>query len=124
MSKIKKFFGGAISSKPEADEYVDLDLGDYEEVLETEPAEMYIRIAELNNLNEIPDLKKEVYDGNILFIDISLIKRDKFNLDRAVKELKQVVEDVHGDIAGIGDEQVIVAPMGVRIDRSKILGGK
>lgn len=124
MSKIKKLFGGAVASKSEADEYVDLDLGDYEEVLETEPAEMYIRIAELNNLNEIPDLKKEVYDGNILFIDISLIKRDKFNLDRAVKELKQVVEDVHGDIAGIGDEQVIVAPMGVRIDRSKILGGK
>jgi SepF-like predicted cell division protein (DUF552 family) len=31
---------------------------------------------------------------------------------------------VHGDIAGIGEEQVIVAPMGVRIDRSKINGNK
>lgn len=124
MSKIKKLFGGVAAPKSEIDEYVDLDLSKYEEVLETEPAEMYIRIAELNNLNEVPELKKEIYDGNLLLIDISLLKRDKFNLDRAVKELKQVVEDVHGDIAGIGDDQILVAPMGVRIDRSKITGGR
>lgn len=124
MAKLKKLFGGTGTPRSEVDEYVDLDLSDYEDVLETEPAEMYIRIAELNNLNEMPDLKKEVYDGNILLIDISLLKRDKFNLDRAIKDLKEVVEDVHGDIAGVGDEQVIVAPMGVRIDRSKVLGGR
>ncbi|MCL7415560.1 MAG: cell division protein SepF [ANME-2 cluster archaeon] len=124
MAAFKKIFGGAASSRSEGDEYVDLDLSDYEEVIENEPAEMYIRIAELNNLNDIPDLKKEIYDGNLLLVDISLLKQDKFNLDRAIKELKQVVEDVHGDIAGVGDEQVIVAPMGVRINRSKIIGAK
>ncbi|MDF1558091.1 MAG: cell division protein SepF [ANME-2 cluster archaeon] len=124
MAAFKKIFGGAASSRSENDEYVDLDLSDYEEVIESEPAEMYIRIAELNNLNDIPDLKKEIYDGNLLLVDISLLKQDKFNLDRAIKELKQVVEDVHGDIAGVGDEQVIVAPMGVKINRSKIIGAK
>ncbi len=124
MAALKELFKGAAKSKSKVDEYVDLDLSDYEEVIETEPAEMYIRIAELNNLNELPDLKKEVYDGNLLLVDISLLKRDKFNLDRAIKELKQVVDDVHGDIAGVGEEQVIVAPMGVKIDRSKIFGGK
>jgi SepF-like predicted cell division protein (DUF552 family) len=124
MAALKELFKSTAKSKSNVDEYVDLDLSDYEEVIENEPAEMYIRIAELNNLNELPDLKKEVYDGNMLLIDISLLKRDKFNLDRAIKELKQVVEDVHGDIAGVGEEQVIVAPMGVRIDRSKIFGGK
>ena len=124
MAALKELFKGTAKSKSNVDEYVDLDLSDYEEVIENEPAEMYIRIAELNNLNELPDLKKEVYDGNMLLVDISLLKRDKFNLDRAIKELKQVVEDVHGDIAGVGEEQVIVAPMGVRIDRSKIFGGK
>ncbi len=124
MAALKELFKGTAKSKSNVDEYVDLDLSDYEEVIENEPAEMYIRIAELNNLNELPELKKEVYDGNMLLVDISLLKRDKFNLDRAIKELKQVVEDVHGDIAGVGEEQVIVAPMGVRIDRSKIFGGK
>ena len=124
MAALKELFKGTAKSKSNVDEYVDLDLSDYEEVIENEPAEMYIRIAELNNLNELPELKKEVYDGNLLLVDISLLKRDKFNLDRAIKELKQVVEDVHGDIAGVGEEQVIVAPMGVRIDRSKIFGGK
>ncbi len=124
MAALKKIFGGASSSKSSSEEYVDLDLSDYEEVIEDEPAEMYIRIAELNNLNDIPDLKKEVYEGNVLLVDISLIKQDKFNLDRAIKELKQVVEDAHGDIAGIGEDQVIVAPMGVRINRSKIIGAR
>ncbi|MBW6518683.1 MAG: cell division protein SepF [ANME-2 cluster archaeon] len=124
MVALKKIFGGSSSSKSASDEYVDLDLSDYEEVVENEPAEMYIRIAELNNLNDIPDLKKEIYNGNVLLVDISLIKQDKFNLDRAIKELKQVVEDTHGDIAGIGEDQVIVAPMGVRINRSKIIGVK
>ncbi|MCK4938099.1 MAG: hypothetical protein KAR85_05800, partial [Methanosarcinales archaeon] len=81
MAAFKKIFGGASSSKSVSEEYVDLDLSDYEEVVENEPAEMYIRIAELNNLNDIPDLKKEIYNGNILLVDISLIKQDKFNLD-------------------------------------------
>lgn len=124
MSKFKKLFGGASAPKSDVDEYVNLDLSEYEEVLETEPAEMYIRIAELNNLNEMPDLKKQIYEGNLLLIDISILKRDKFNLDRAIKELKQVVDDVHGDIAGVGEDQIIVTPMGVRIDRSKILGAR
>lgn len=124
MATLKKLFGGASTPKSDVEDYVHIDLSEYEEVPEVEPAEMYIRIAELNNLNEVSTLKKEIYDGNILLIDISLIKQDKFNLDRAIKELKQVVQDVHGDIAGIGEEQVIVAPMGVRIDRSKINGDK
>jgi SepF-like predicted cell division protein (DUF552 family) len=123
MATLKKIFGGGTTT-PDTHDYVKLNLDDYEDIEEVEPAEMYIRIAQLKNLKDVVDLKKEIYDGNILFIDISLIKQDKFNLDRAVKELKQVVQDVHGDIAGIGDEQVIVAPMGVRIDRSKLIGGK
>jgi len=122
MATLKKIFGGGTTT-PDTHDYAKLNLDDYEDVEEVEPAEMYIRIAQLKNLKDVVDLKKEIYDGNILFIDISLIKQDKFNLDRAVKELKQVVQDVHGDIAGIGDEQVIVAPMGVRIDRSKLITG-
>ena len=123
MAKIMdKIFGSGTGPTNNVDEYTELDLGKYEEVLDEEPAETYIRVAELTNLNELPGLKKEIYDGNILMIDISNIKADKLLLDRALKDLKDVVVDVRGDIAGIKDDQVLVTPSGIWIDRSKIIG--
>jgi len=81
-------------------------------------------VPQLTSLNELPGLKKEVYDGNIAIIDISLIKNDKLTSERAIKDLKQVAADVRGDIAGIGDDYVMVTPMSVKIDRAKIPGGR
>lgn len=122
----KGFLSKLIGSKPKAgvEEYMELDLGEYEATLDEEPVEMYVRIAQLSDLNELPALKKEVYDGNIVMINISLIKNDKLVSERAIKDLKQVAADVRGDIAGIGDDQVIITPMSVKIDRTKIIGGK
>ncbi len=125
MAKIMdKLFGSGTKSKSGVDEYTELDLGKYQEILDSEPAETYIRVAELTHFNELPGLKKEIYDGNILMIDISNIKADKLLLDRALKDLKDVVADVRGDIAGIKDDQVLVTPSGIRIDRSKITGSR
>ncbi|AFV24917.1 MAG: cell division protein SepF [Methanolobus sp.] len=125
MAKImNKLFGGTSKTTTVEDEYTELDLTKYEEVLDEEPAETYVRVAELTNLNELTALKKEIYSGNIVMIDISNIKADKLMLDRALKDLKDVVIDVHGDIAGIKDDQVLVTPTGIKIDRSKILGGR
>lgn len=121
---VNKLFGGGSKSSTLEDEYTELDLTRYEEVIDDEPAETYIRVAELTNLNELTALKKEIYDGNIVMIDISNIKVDKLMLDRALKDLKDVVMDVHGDIAGIKDDQVLVTPTGIKIDRSKITGGR
>ena len=121
---VNKLFGGSSKSSTLEDEYTELDLTRYEEVMDDEPAETYIRVAELKNLNELTALKKEIYDGNIVMIDISNIKVDKLLLDRALKDLKDVVMDVHGDIAGIKDDQVLVTPTGIKIDRSKISGGR
>jgi len=105
------------------EDYVDLDLEEYEEELREEGVKMYIKIAELTGLYDIPDLKKEIYAGNILLLDISLVKQDKVLVEKAIKDLKMAALDVGGDIAGIADTQVIVAPMGVKIERKK-LGAK
>ncbi|WP_181079151.1 MULTISPECIES: cell division protein SepF [Methanohalophilus] len=124
MAFMDKLFGSGTKATSSAEEYTELDLGKYEEVMDEEPAETYVRVAELTNLNELPSLKKEIYDGNILMIDISNIKADKLMLDRALKDLKEVIIDVHGDIAGIKEDQVLVTPTGVKIDRSKVIGGR
>ena len=107
----------------EDEDYVDLDIEEYEEEFGEEGVRMYIKIAELTGLYDIPDLKKEIYAGNILFLDISLVKQDKVLVEKAIKDLKMAALDVGGDIAGIADTQVIVAPMGVKIERKK-LGAK
>ena len=121
---IDKILGGNVKSTTSADDYTEIDLSKYEEVLEEEPAETYVKIAEVSNINQISSLKQEIYNGNILMIDISNIRGDDLMRDRILKELKDVVVDVHGDIAGVKGNTVIVTPTGIKIDRSKITGGK
>lgn len=121
---IDKILGSNVKSATSADDYTEIDLSKYEEVLEDEPAETYIKIAEITNINQVAALKQEVYNGNILMIDISNIRSDELLRDRVLKELKDVVVDVHGDIAGVKGSTVIVTPTGVKIDRSKLIGGR
>lgn len=115
----EKFFAKREGVEDEG-EYVDLDLEAYEEELREEGVKMYIKTAELTGLYDIPELKKELYAGNILFLDISLARQDKGLVEKAIKDLKSAALDIGGDIAGISDNQVIVAPSGVRIERKKL----
>lgn len=121
---IDKFFGSNVKSTSSVDDFTEIDLSKYEEVLEEEPAETYIRIAEISSIGQMGVLKQEIYNGNILVVDISAIKNDDLLRDRVLKELKDVVIDVHGDIAGVKGNMVIVTPTGIKIDRSKLLGGR
>ena len=120
-SLIDRIFGSRPHAEP--DEYLELDLGEYEEVLEEEPAGTYVKVAELVNVSNLTQLKDEVYKGNIVIIDIAHVKQDRVTLDRIVKELRQVATDIHGDIAGLGDGQIIVTPMSIKIDRKKLGAG-
>ncbi|MFB3764939.1 MAG: cell division protein SepF [Methanotrichaceae archaeon] len=83
-----------------------------------------LRLADLDNIEILSEIKQEIYAGNILLIDIAGMKRDMAVLERAIAELKKTVEDVSGDIVGIGDDLVAVVPDGIMIDRDKIIGGK
>ncbi|MCK4475475.1 MAG: cell division protein SepF [Methanophagales archaeon] len=102
-------------------DYLDLDIEEYEaELKEEEGVKMYIKTAELTGLYDIPELKKEIYAGNILILDISLAKQDKVLIEKVIKDLKMAAFDVGGDIAGVSDDQVIVAPTGIKIERKKM----
>lgn len=117
---LEKLIGSGKKAKSEAEEYQELDLSEFEEGFKDEPTSMFIRVAELSGLDIMPQLKKEVYEGNVVVIDVSPAKHDKLLFDRAVKDLKQVVNDVHGDIALVKEDQVIVTPRSIRIDRQKL----
>lgn len=117
MAKLLEKLIGKGKKIKEVEDYQELNLSEFEEDLE-EPT--FVRIAELSGLDIMPELKKQIYEGNILIIDVSHARNDKMILERAVKDLKQVVNDVHGDIVMIKEDQVIVTPHGIRIDRQKL----
>ncbi len=111
-----------ILGRPSEDDYTEVDLGQFEEVGGS--PEKMLKVAELSKADVLPEIKREIYAGNIVLIDIGGLKQDKAALDRAIGELKKAVDDVSGDIAGIGDDLVAVVPHGIRIDREKVVGGK
>ncbi len=116
-----KVFGG--KSTEEEEEYTEIDLGDMDQAVGSGPAETYVRVAELSNLAQIPELKREIYNGNIVVVDMSPVKGDSLTRDRALKDLKQVASDVRGDIAMIKDDNlIVVTPMSIKIDRTKFTG--
>ena len=99
-----------------------MDLGQFEE--KGGSPEIVLRVAELGTTEILPEIKKEIYAGNIVLVDIARLKRDQAALDRSIGELKKAIEDVSGDIAGIGDDLVVLVPSGIKIDREKVVGGK
>ncbi|RCV65301.1 hypothetical protein C5S53_04475 [Methanophagales archaeon] len=118
----EKLFVKKVGSTNEGD-YLDLDIEEYEaDMKDEEGVKLYIKTSELTGLYDVPELKKEIYAGNILILDISLARQDRVLVEKAIKDLKLAAFDVGGDIAGIGDDQVIVAPEGIRIERKKLSG--
>lgn len=110
------------STPSSEDDYMDLDLEAFEEAEIGAPA-MFVKIAQISDIKESPRIKDEVYNANIVIVDISRLKMDKVMYERVLKDLKEVARDVNGDIAGLGDQHyVIITPNSVKISRDKIGG--
>lgn len=123
---VKKLFDSILGKSPvrDQDEYMELDLASYESVTDEEPASMYIKIATIADLKDTPRVKDEVYNGNIVIVDIGRLKMDKVTFERVLKDLRDVAKDVNGDIVGLGEQKyVVITPMPVKVSREKIGGG-
>ncbi len=102
-------------------EYEELDLSQYEIDI-PEETERFIKVAEVTSVTDAAEIRRQIYDGNIVIADIALLKHDKLMLDRLLKDLKQLANDINGDIVGLGENYVIITPTGIKIDRNKIRG--
>jgi len=123
---VKKLFDSILGKSPvkNEDEYMELDLASYEGTGTEEPATMYIKIATIADLKDTPRVKDEVYNGNIVIVDIGRLKMDKVTFERVLKDLRDVAKDVNGDIVGLGEQKyVVITPMSVKVSREKIGGG-
>jgi len=115
-----RIFGGKKTGTAEG--YVDL-----EKYVDTSQdknisANMHVGIGEIQRYEDIKKLSDYVYGGNVLILDFSPISDEEVILKRITNELRRIADDIGGDIAGIGNNLMIVSPNGVKIDRRKIRG--
>lgn len=103
-------------------DYIDLEEYAAETELFDQTASMMVRVAEITTYDDLREFANYVYQGNLLLLDFSAIAGDDIVLRRVTSDLKKLVTDINGDIAGMGKTQMIIAPTGVKIDRRKARG--
>ena len=79
-----------------------------------------VKFADIEGYRQIPDLSNLIYEGHVLILDFTPIANDDLELKRTITELKRVIEDINGDIAGVGQNLLIVTPKGIGIDKKKL----
>ena len=85
---------------------------------------LIVKVATVTGLGDSKTVKDEIYDGNMVIVDISRLKMDKITFERVMKDFSQVARDVDGDIVGLGEQHyVVVTPRNVKISRDRIGGG-
>lgn len=120
MGLVDKIFGEKKQGNVEG--YINLEK--YIETNKTNPpAKMYVRVGEIHRYEDLRQFSDYVYGGNLLLLDFSPIADEEVILKRITEDLKKVVKEINGDIAGIGNNMMIVSPANVKIDRRKLRGG-
>ncbi|MCL4326124.1 MAG: cell division protein SepF [Candidatus Thermoplasmatota archaeon] len=79
-----------------------------------------VKVAEINKYDDMAIISKELYDGNVLIIDYSAISNDELLWKRVVSDLKKIVADTGGDMAGVSSHLMMITNSDLRINREKL----
>jgi len=114
MSKIISDSGGT----RQKEDYVEID----SDAVDTGAmaAQTELRIAKISDKQDVIDIKDAVYDGAVVIADITRHTTQDRTMEHITDELKQVANEVGGDIAQKGDDQLIITPHGVAINRDPL----
>ncbi len=119
MGIVNKIFGDKKTGDSKG--YVDLEKY-IESTGEKANANMYVRVGEIQRYEDLKDFTDYVYGGNVLILDFSPIADEEVILKRITTDLKKMASEVNGDIAGIGNNLMIISPSNVKIERRKLRG--
>ncbi len=85
-----------------------------------EEAKTYLKAMPLRELADIEAIENEVRNGNIIILRITpLASKSITEVKQAVDQLYAFAESIHGDIARLGEERVVICPEKIRIWREK-----
>jgi len=113
MSKILGNDGEATAS-----EYVELDLDDLDRP--ATDAGMSVRIAEIGGKQDVIEIKDAIYGGDLVIAASTRHSTSDRTIEHIIDELRQVADEVDGDIVQKGDDQLIITPTGIAIGRDKL----
>jgi SepF-like predicted cell division protein (DUF552 family) len=117
MGLMSKILGETGSSR-NTEDYVELDANEFE-MTGTE-LERQVRIARISDKQDVIDIKDAVYDGDVVVADITRHSTQDRTMEHISDELKQVANEVGGDIVQKDDDQLIITPAGVGISRERL----
>jgi hypothetical protein len=120
MGIVDKIFGDKKTGDVEG--YVDLEKYVESTGEQTATAKMRVRVGEIQRYEDLKEFTDYIYGGNVLILDFSLIAEEEVILKRITNDLKKLAGEIDGDLAGIGNNMMVVSPSGVKIDRRKLRG--
>lgn len=104
---------------PEAaeEEYVELDTLSGEEI----KSKIIVRPFIIDDFSDIREILDSLREGHtIALVNIKPLKdKDLVELKRAINKLKKTCDAIQGDIAGFGDDYIVVTPSFAQIFRTK-----
>lgn len=81
---------------------------------------IYVKAYPLRDRLDVPRIKAEIIEGNILVVKITPIaKRSVEETKSAISELVDFIKSVQGDIARLGEERIVITPPTVKVWRGK-----
>ena len=114
LDRIKRAFSGTISPEDISEDYLEIDFGG-----EEEEKKIFVKLFVLKNYDDVQDILNALREGyTIAIIDIkTLRKKDSIELKRAISKIKKTADALEGNIAGFGENTVIVTPAFAKIHK-------
>ena len=104
--------------KTEDPSYIDIDL---QEAIHD--GKISIQVENLADYSDSERIQNKLRDGYILLVKIrDLKKKNMSELKRAVSRIRKTAMALNGDIAGIGNNLMVIAPSSVKVERRKLRG--
>lgn len=99
------------------EEYVELDTLSGEEI----KSKVIVRPFVIDDFSDIKEILDSLREGHtIALVNIKPLKdKDLVELKRAINKLKKTCDAIQGDIAGFGDDYIVVTPSFAQIFRTK-----
>jgi SepF-like predicted cell division protein (DUF552 family) len=117
--KLSEKMGGEEVDIPVAGEEEYVELGP--EKIEEGKAKIVVRPFVIEDFDDIKPILDSLREGyTIALINIKPLKeKDLIELKRAINKLKKTTDAIEGDIAGFGEDYVVVTPSFASVHRSK-----
>jgi SepF-like predicted cell division protein (DUF552 family) len=109
---------GEGNSNRQTEDYVELSADQL--TMEDARANTHVHIARIGEQTDVIDIKDAVYDGDVVVADITRHTTNDQEMEHIIDQLRQVADEVNGDIVQKDDDQIIVTPTGVKVSRSRL----